>query len=117
MKLNEKADWSWDGFIEQFADVVDRYHKLLRQWNRAVGDFNEVYARKRPMGRPLQASDAQCGQVLKLRETGCSYAEIMDETNLSMRRCERLLSSVMGRTGRTVSMLNCRRLQSTEPSR
>ena len=34
MKLNEKGDWSWDGFIEQFADVVDRYHKLLRQWNR-----------------------------------------------------------------------------------
>jgi hypothetical protein len=52
---------------------------IVPRWNAVVAP-----RKKRAVGRPLAASDAQCRKVLKLAEAGKSLRAIMDEMNLGM---------------------------------
>jgi hypothetical protein len=52
----------------------------VRRWNKFVPIIND---RKRPVGRPLAASDAQVATVQRLRKAGRSLRSIVAETSLS----------------------------------
>jgi hypothetical protein len=49
------------------------------------------------VGRPLDADEAQCARVLKLRKEGTPYRLIMDETALSLQT----VRTIIGREHRT----------------
>ena len=93
MILNDDGNWTWSKFVQDCEDIANRYMELQSKWNRHVGEFNEFHASKfRPIGRPLQASAAQCSQVLKLRAKGCSYREIIDDTGLSIQTIRTIIN-------------------------
>jgi hypothetical protein len=79
--------------VDRFNELVGDYNKLLKdandlreKWNAHVPAWNAFVApkKKRAVGRPLAASDAQCAKVLRLKHNGMSLRAIMDETNLGM---------------------------------
>jgi transposase len=55
----------------------------VRKWNKFIPEYNAVI-QPRNVGRPLEASETQCAQVLKLRKSGMSLRNIADETNLGL---------------------------------
>jgi hypothetical protein len=61
----------------------DRYVDLVRKWNRNVADFNAM-VRRRNVGRPLAASDAQRRTVLTLHKADGSLRGIAEETSLGL---------------------------------
>ena len=62
-----------------FNDLVDRYNKLVR-------DYNQYAMPPQPVGRPIAASEAQQAQVLKHHKAGKSARWIAEEMTLSRRR-------------------------------
>ena len=99
MVLDADGSWIWDLFIDFHNDIVDRFVALQRKWNKFVGKYNSVVA-PRPVGRPLEASNAQCTDVLRQRKRGDSYQCIADETNLSLRTVRTIIEKRNG-TDRT----------------
>jgi DNA-binding CsgD family transcriptional regulator len=83
MALNDKGLLTWDPFVAKAESWRDRYNDLLRKWNRFVGEYNAT-VRRRNVGRPLGASDAQRETVLMLRGAGKSLRAIAEETNLGL---------------------------------
>ena len=82
MVLSEKGTWSWDPFVKEHWKLLEDYNDLVRRWNtRAIPLLNGV----QDVGRPLAASEAQVGTVLKLHKAGKSLRQIEDETSLSLR--------------------------------
>jgi hypothetical protein len=67
-----------------------------------VTQFNNTPL-KRPVGRPLAASEAQCAQVLSLRRKGTSLREIAEETNLSFQTVRTIVGRKRG-TERTTRL-------------
>jgi hypothetical protein len=94
MKLDDNGQWGWDpdaAWLEQVAPWADHYFKLVRDWNKFVGDYNAI-VRPRNMGRPLQASEAQVQEVRKLRKKGMSLREIAKAKVLSLQTVRTILS-------------------------
>jgi hypothetical protein len=86
MVQNEDGKWSLSALHEHVEDYHDRYVALLRKWNAAAADFNDMYRHKRSIGRPLAATDEQCNQVRALHhKDGLSLREIAEETGLGLR--------------------------------
>jgi uncharacterized coiled-coil protein SlyX len=56
----------WASFVEQHDELVDKHNALVREWNKMVPKYNAVVAPKN-IGRPLEASEAQCLEVQRLR--------------------------------------------------
>jgi regulator of protease activity HflC (stomatin/prohibitin superfamily) len=83
MVFDDKGLLTWNPFVAQAESWRDRYNDLLRKWNRFVGDYTAT-VRRRNVGRPLAASDAQRETVLRLRGAGKSLRTIADETNLGL---------------------------------
>jgi hypothetical protein len=55
MELTDEG-WTWQRFWNEYADLVERHHALVKRWNRAVPILN---ADTQGVGRPLLASEAQ----------------------------------------------------------
>ena len=72
----------------------------LREWNQYVEEFNRGGI-KRPVGRPLQASEAQCSDILKMRKRGAS---LRGETSLGLPTVRTIVGKKAG-TDRTSSRL------------
>src|SRR5262249_39586586 len=53
-------------------------------WNRNVADFNATMVRRRNVGRPLAATDAQQQSVIRLRTAGKSLRAIAEQTRLGL---------------------------------
>jgi hypothetical protein len=84
MQLDDKGVWNFtDNLRTKFDELVDKYQGLVKRWNSFVGQYNAAI-RRQPVGRPLNASEAQCQRVLKLHKDGMSIRAIIDETGLSM---------------------------------
>ena len=83
MQLNDDGEWSYAGWVAQCEAARQDYRAMVREWNRLVPDYNRLVAPK-AIGRPLDASDAQAAQVLKLRKAGASLRGIAEEINLSL---------------------------------
>jgi len=83
MELDENGKWSWSEFVTAANGWHDKFVALLREWNHFVPDYNAA-VRRRNIGRPLAASDAQRDTVLKLRRRGLSLRAIAEETTLGL---------------------------------
>ena len=101
MVQNEDGVWEWGPYAAAHDDLHSRYMALLRQWNAAVSDFNAV-VRRRNVGRPLAASDAQRAQVLKLRKAGRSLRGIAENLSLGLATVRTIVEQGDGRDRTTV---------------
>lgn len=79
MLADTGGEWK-DGLIERYNDLTNEYNKLVKKWNRHAISLKA----SRPIGRRLQASEAQQVQVRKLRKAGHILRDIAQETNLSI---------------------------------
>ena len=107
----ERADdgtWSLGPWWEAHKERVEKHKALVREWNQYVEEFNRGGI-KRPVGRPLQASEAQCSDVLKMRKRGASLRDIADETSLGLPTVRTIVGKKAG-TDRTSSR-NLKRIE------
>jgi hypothetical protein len=107
MSLNDKGVWCWpDNLWQQLDHLADRYHALLRDWNKFVPDYNSIVApKKRNFGRPLHASPAQQADVLKRRLAGESLRAIAVATGLSLRTVRSVIDKKNGVDRATLARL------------
>jgi Helix-turn-helix domain of resolvase len=84
MRPSDSGGWTWAPWVADGERWRDDYGALVRKWNRHVEDFNAMYRRRKNVGRPLLASDAQRATVLKLRNAGMSLRAIAEETSLGL---------------------------------
>ena len=99
MVLGDDGKWTWDPFMDRHNDLVDKYDALLRDWNKFVGEYNAV-VQPRPVGRPLEASEAQQVDVLRRRKSGESLQHIANETSLGLQTVRTIIGKANG-TDRT----------------
>jgi hypothetical protein len=64
--------WAWEDTVESYNDLLNKYNNLVKKWNRYIGSLKT----RRPIGRPLQASEVQQVRVRKLRRAGYTVREI-----------------------------------------
>jgi hypothetical protein len=81
MQMTDDGKWTWEPFWDEHWKTVDDYNDLVRDWNRFLPLIN---GHPRPVGRPLEASEAQVAEVLRLRKTGRSLRGIADDTSLAL---------------------------------
>ena len=81
--IDDKSEWDWNPWLMGRSEIFERYDALQKDWNKFVGEYNSI-APRRPFGRPLQASDKQREDVLRLRKDGMSLWEISDELTLGL---------------------------------
>ena len=117
MEMTEDGAWTWKPFItEMIAKEIELnalkrdYNALVAQHNDLVNTWNIKHMGGRNVGRPLEASDAQCETVLKLRERGASLNDIAAETSLGVRTIRTILDKKNGadRTSRKYQAMWCR---------
>ena len=82
LQMVQSEDGTWSMSLA-FKDQIEAHSKLVVRWNRLVDRWNREVA-PQPVGRPLQASDAQVKKVKKLRKKGRSLRGIVMDTGLSM---------------------------------
>jgi hypothetical protein len=99
MVPNEEGVWEWQQAFAQGREWFEKYKSLLREWNKFVPEYNSA-VRKRSVGRPLAASDAQCANVRRLHKAGSSLRQIADETNLGLATVRTIVGQING-TDRT----------------
>ena len=102
MEQGEDGVWLFDSqqrkLWQDHAALHEAHQKLIRQWNKFIGEYNSTVA-PRDLGRPLQASDAQVKEVLRLRKAGTSLRAIAAQTNLGFRTVRTIVEKMAG-TGR-----------------
>src|SRR5438270_1685042 len=98
MTLGDDGMWHSSGehLIDKYHSLIEKHNALVREWNKLVREYNGMVAPKQ-IGRPLNASDAQCAEVLRLRKAGTSLQDIADDTSLSLRT----VRTIIGRDERT----------------
>jgi chromosome segregation ATPase len=86
MVETEAGVWGFDSkFLhDQLDELLETHNKLVVKWNKFVPEYNSTVA-PRGRGRPLEASDAQVKQVLRLRKKGASLRETAKQTGLGFR--------------------------------
>ena len=97
--------------IDKYHSLIEKHNALVREWNKLVRECNGMVAPKQ-IGRPLNASDAQCAEVLRLRKAGTSLQDIADDTSLSLRT----VRTIIGRDERT-DRTSLKRLQRVDPDK
>src|SRR5690606_38920246 len=59
MTQNDSGAWdvgeAWRQLVDTHETLRDKHHKLIREWNRFVGQYNATVA-PRNRGRPIEAS-------------------------------------------------------------
>jgi hypothetical protein len=83
MELDERGNWTYAKWLSAGEMWHDKYVTVVQEWNRFVPEYNAT-VRRRNVGRPLAASDAQRENVLKLRKAGKSLRAIAEETSLGL---------------------------------
>jgi hypothetical protein len=94
---------------DRYLESIELYNKLIKDWNRFVPKYNAAIL-QRPVGRLLDASEAQQKQVLKSRSRGISFRGIADDMNLSLRTVRTIIERGQGRDRTTL-----KRLEKVEP--
>jgi hypothetical protein len=81
-------------------DLIDRYNKLVRSFNRNIASVN-------PVGRPVAASEPQQALIIKHHKAGKSLRWIAEELTLSLQT----VRTVIGKTNGTDRTTDMRRLK------
>jgi uncharacterized coiled-coil protein SlyX len=97
MVMTEDGTWSWKPWWNEHNKLIDKWNALVRDWNAVVPLINHE---PRNVGRPLEASEAQCIEVLKLHKARRSLRGIEDDTGLSLRTVRTIIDKKNG-TDRT----------------
>lgn len=110
MELRDDGQWHFeDGFGDRYDKLLADYGALLKDWNKYVAAFNSSVGPKSP-GRPLNASEAQCIEVLKLRKRTISLRDIAEETSLALSTVRTIIDRDAGTDRSTI-----KRLQKLDP--
>ena len=105
MSLGDDGQWQWAaGLVGKYDDLREKYLAILKDWNKFVPQYNARVAPKE-IGRPLDASAAQCKQVMRLRSAGRSLRSIADETNLSFQTVRTIVARASRKDRTTVRRL------------
>ncbi len=91
MSLGDDGLRHFNQFVQDANDDHDRYVALVRKWNQHVALFNDT-VRRRNVGRPLAASEAQIKTVRQLRRRGVSLRDITEETSLGLRTVRTIIN-------------------------
>lgn len=81
MTITDSGGWTWKPFWDNVDKLLKDHSKLVNDWNRFLPRIN---GEPRNVGRPLEASEAQCAEVLGLRTAGYSLRGIAEETSLGL---------------------------------
>jgi hypothetical protein len=92
------STWTWAPFWEERWALIEKYNDLVHRWNKYVPVIN---GHAQPVGRPLEASEAQCAQVLKLHKAGKSLRWIAEEMTLGLNTVRTIVAKGNG-TDRTM---------------
>jgi DNA-binding CsgD family transcriptional regulator len=112
MELGDDGHWHWaEGLIQDRDKWFNEFTKLLAEWNKFVPRYN-ARIDPRNMGRPLQASEAQCQRVLQRRKSGQSLRSIAEEMTLSLQTVRTIIDRKDG-----VDRATIRRLQRIAPDK
>jgi hypothetical protein len=111
MVQGDDGKWSYDEWIDQCQEYQQRYRDLLRDWNQFVPDYNAA-VRRRNVGRPLAASEAQVATVLKLHKGDMSLRDIAEETSLGLQTVRTIVAQSSGNDRTMVG-----RLERIDPNR
>jgi hypothetical protein len=112
-KMEQDDDGLWQykpmAAVDDYNALYEDREKLVRQWNKFVGDYNATVA-PRGLGRPLQASDAQVKKVRKLRKAKASLRTIAQQTGLGLRTVRTIVGKDAGtdRTSKRTNLLRRR---------
>jgi hypothetical protein len=110
MELDDAGLWAFsDNLAKRYDSLLDEHNAIIRRWNKFVPKYNAAIAPKE-IGRPLDASPAQCARVHKLRKAGTSLRAIADEMNLGLQT----VRTILGRQTRT-DRTSINRLQKYDP--
>ena len=114
-KMEQDDDGLWMfkpmAAVDDYNALHEDREKLVRQWNKFVGDYNATVA-PRGLGRPLQASEAQIKEVRKLRKAGISLRGIAEQTGLGLRTVRTIVGKDAGtdRTSKRTNLLRKREI-------
>ncbi len=92
LQMVQDDDGTWSMKLA-YAEQIEDYSKLVAKWNRLVARWNREVV-PQPVGRPLDASEAQVKEVQKLRKKGRSLRGIVLDTGLSMATVRTITSKV-----------------------
>ena len=106
MELKDDGMWYFqpDKIATAYSILFEKHEKLVREWNKFVGDYNRTVA-PRGLGRPLGASEAQVKNVRKLSKGGTSLRSIAEQTGLGLRTVRTIIEKDAG-TGRASKRTN-----------
>ncbi len=113
MEQNDDGTWIYkpSAAVDDFNALFEKHEKMVRQWNKFVGDYNSTVA-PRGLGRPLEASDAQVQNVLRLRKAKNSLRAIAEQTGLGLRTVRTIVDkdASTGRIGKRTNLLRKREI-------
>jgi hypothetical protein len=106
MALNDDGKYVYAGWMNDAIEIRERYTKLRREWNKFVPLYNAAVAdARRPVGRPIGASEAQQQEVRKLRKRGVSLRGSAEELTLPLHTVVTITSKEAGTDRTTVKHL------------
>jgi DNA-binding CsgD family transcriptional regulator len=114
MQQDDRGVWIFDPtqskLWEDHLALLGEHQKLIRQWNKFVGEYNRQVA-PRERGRPLAASAAQQADVLKRRKAGASLRAIAKAMSLSLQSVRTIVdkTQIKDRTAKRANVV--RRMQ------
>ncbi len=111
MEQNDDGAWVYkpSAAVDDFNALFEKHEKMVRQWNKFVGDYNSTVA-PRGLGRPLEASEAQVKNVRRLRKGKNSLRAIAAQTGLGLRTVRTIVDkdAGTGRIGKQTNLLRKR---------
>jgi len=105
MKLNDHDRWEWRLSFVEGEEWYEKYRAIRDEWNRFVPDYNAAIGHGNKVGRPLEASEAQCEEVLERRKAGESLRGIAEEMTLGLRTVRTIVDSENGSDRTTIKHL------------
>jgi hypothetical protein len=106
MTLNDDGKYVYAEWMNDAIEIRERYTKLRREWNKFVPLYNAAVAdARRPVGRPIGASETQQQEVRKLRKRGMSLRAIAEELTLPLHTVVTITSKEAGTDRTTVKHL------------
>jgi uncharacterized coiled-coil protein SlyX len=102
LTLDDDGKWGNGEFIREHIENIDEFNDLVDRYNKLVRDFNHYAVRPQPVGRPIAASETQQKQIIKHHKAGKSSRWIAEEMTLSRRTVTTIIGKRDG-TDRTAA--------------
>ena len=96
LTLNADGKWTNGEFLAQHLRLCDGYDDLVDRYSKLIRDYNRYAVAPQPVGRPIAASAAQQAQILKHHKAGKSARWIAEEMTLSRRTVTTIIGKLDG---------------------